>query len=82
MRASVTLLPTVAPALVAASRDQRRRFVLAIHEIERDATPDARVPPTPVTFYRKYAQGMHILYRVPDMNSVPVEVQIAWFVDA
>ena len=35
------------------------------------------VPPTPITFHRKYAQGMHILYRVPDMNSVPVEVQIA-----
>ncbi len=82
MRASVTLLSSVVPALDAATPDQRLQFMLAVREIERDATPDARVPPMPITFHRKYVRGMHILYRIPDMNSVPVEVQIAWFVDA
>jgi hypothetical protein len=81
MRGSVTLLPSVVPALDAASPNQRLRFMLAVSDVGRDATPDARVPPMPITFYRKYVRGMHILYRIPDMNSVPVEVQIAWFVD-
>ena len=41
MRASVTLLSSVVPALDAATPNQPLRFMLAVREIERDATPDA-----------------------------------------